>query len=271
VERGYANELAAELASTLDWWAEAGVDALVDEEPRDWLKAAEPISGAASPTSPLVLSEVEGRVAQPPHERPSTSLRTSGNGERSAQAEILPDQLPLFHDWLRTTDSLPYAAPNAPRVCPAGDPAAGLMILTAMPSAEDCNAGTLLSGASGRLFDRMLAAIGRSRDSAYLAGLSCLRPPSGRMDAPSAARCAAIARHHIALAAPRALLLFGDDCAKALLGQGVAQARGRVHQLDLEGGTVSAVVTLHPDYLLAQPAYKAHAWADLQRLMVLLG
>ena len=180
--------------------------------------------------------------------------------------EPLPDQLPLFHDWLKASDSLPYAAPHAPRICPSGDPASGLVVMTAMPSVEDCAAGTMLSGAAGRLFDRMLAAIGRSRETSYIAGLSCLRPAGGRLDPAGATRCAEIARHHLGLVAPKAVLVLGDACSKALLGLGAAQARGKVHRITTPAGEVAAIVTLHPDYLLGQPAAKALAWADLQLL-----
>jgi DNA polymerase len=263
VERGYSSDLAAELASTLDWWVEAGVDCLVEDQPRDWLKPApRPMQG---PDSSLVPSEVEGRNDEAGASAPR--LR-SGRAETVAPVhDPLPDQLPLLLDWFRTSPSLPYAAPSAPRICPSGDPAAGLMIIAAMPSSEDCTTGTMISGAAGRLFDRMLAAIGRSRDTAYIAGLSCLRPAAGRMDPAGAARCAEIARHHVGLADPKAVLLLGDACSRALLGLGAAEARGRVHQLEARGRSFRAVVTLHPDYLLSQPAAKALAWTDLQLLM----
>jgi DNA polymerase len=141
------------------------------------------------------------------------------------------------------------------------------MLLADMPAAEDCAAGTLLSGEAGRLFDRMLAAIGRDRGSIYLASLSCLRSPDGRWNGEASGRCAALARHHVGLAAPRALLLLGDAPAKALLGLGMVQARGRWHEVQTHAGPVKALVTLPPDLLLKQPGLKAHAWADLQMLM----
>lgn len=254
---GYANDLTAELASTLDWWGEAGVDSLVQDEARAWLNSAPP------PPSPLVPSEVEGRNAG--------SLDTAprlGSEQRKAEVEEpFPTQLGLFQDWLRNSATLPYATPAAPRVCPAGDPAAGLMIFAPMPSSEDCAAGTLLSGAPGRLFERMLAAMGRNRETIYLAGLSCFRPGGGRFDRAGGERCVAIARHHIALAAPKAVLLLGDACSKALLGIGAVQARGKVHRIEADGQTFDAIVTLSPEYLLSQPAAKAMAWADLQLLM----
>jgi DNA polymerase len=141
------------------------------------------------------------------------------------------------------------------------------MLLADMPAAEDCAAGTLLSGEAGRLFDRMLAAIGRDRGSIYLASLSCLRSPDGRWNGEASGRCAALARHHVGLVQPRALLLLGDAPSKALLGMGMAQGRGRWHEVQTHAGPVKALVTLPPDLLLKQPGLKAHAWADLQMLM----
>jgi DNA polymerase len=205
---------------------------LVDEEPRNWLR----------PKTPAIAS------AQP-HE------------------EALPNQLDLFHAYLRDNGSLPFAAPASPRVCPAGDPASGLMMLTDMPAADDCTAGTLLSGEVGRLFDRMLTAIGRDRDSIYLASLSCLRSPAGAFAGESALQCATLARHHIGLVRPKALLLFGDTCAKALLGLSVMQGRGRWHEISTHAGQIPTVMTFHPQRLVEQPSFKAAAWADLQLLM----
>lgn len=223
----------AAAASALQWWVDSGVDVLVDEQPRNWLK---------------------------------TKAKPAGEPAPRSAPDSLPGQLSLFEDWLKSSDDVPYAAPAAPRVCPSGDPAAGLMILIAMPEAEDCDSGTLLSGARGRLFDRMLAAIGRDRQSIYLAALSCLRSPDGRFTSAAATRCADLVRHHIGLAAPRALLLFGDAPAKALLGQPMAQARGRWHELATHAGPVRTLVTLPPDYLLSQPSAKTYAWADLLML-----
>jgi uracil-DNA glycosylase family 4 len=228
-------------ASALLWWRDAGLDVLVEERPRNWLKPAAPAPPASAPMAPPA---------------PDQALEDSP-----------PDQLDLFQAWLAENASLPYASPSNPRICPAGDPAAGLMILTDMPTGEDCAAGTLLSGEAGRLFDRMLAAIGRDRSSIYLAALSCLRSPDGRFSTDSAKSCAALARHHAGLVMPKALLLFGDAASKALLGLPLVQARGRWHEVGTHAGPVKALVTLPPSYLLNQPGAKAHAWADLQKLI----
>ena len=178
----------------------------------------------------------------------------------------LPDQLDLFHAYLRDSDALSFASPSAPRVCPAGDPASGVMMLADMPATEECSAGILISGEAGRLFDRMLAAIGRDRQTIYLAALSCLRSPDGRFTSGTAAQCATLARHHIGLVAPKALLLLGDAPAKALLGLPVMKARGRWHDIQTHAGPIRALASFPPSFLLDRPAAKAAAWADLQML-----
>lgn len=245
MERAEHDLDAGAAVSLLDWWVEAGVDTLVADLPRDWLVPA-----------PAAPAGARANASAPP-------LPDAPAGPKQA----LPDQLPLFHEWLKTSDALPYATPGAPRVCPAGDPAAGLTIMAAMPSTADCAAGTLLSGAAGRLFDRMLHAIGRDRDTIYLAGLSCLRPAGGRFDTADDERCAEIARHHLGLVGPRAVLLFGDACARVLVGGGVLETRGQVHRIGAGADAINAIVTFHPEHLLAQPAAKALAWADLLLLM----
>lgn len=233
--------------SALGWWLDAGVDCIVDEAPRDWLRDKE-----RSASAPLAI--------------PPANRLPSATGPAAPLSDP-PGQLALFQDWLLSDGSLPFAAPAAPRVCPAGDPASGLMMLTDMPSSGDCASGTLLSGEVGALFERMLGAIGRDRESIYLAALSCLRAPDGRFTQESAQRCAVLARHHIGLAAPKAVLLLGDSCARALLGIPVAQARGRWHEISTHAGPVKALATLRPHFLLEQPSAKALAWADLQMLM----
>ena len=242
------------VASALQWWADAGVDVMIDEAPRDWLRPKE-IPDVRS-------SRAQSRGAGAESERTPLDFARDERG-----GATLPDQLELFQAWLRDHDRLPYASPAAPRVCPAGDPASGLMMLTDMPAAEDCASGSLLAGAAGRLFDRMLAAIGRDRNSIYLASLSCFRSPDGRLSGPAGTQCATLARHHIGLAAPKALLLFGDPPAKALLGMAMSQARGRWHEVSTHAGPIRTIVTIPPDFLLKQPSAKAHAWADLQLLM----
>ncbi len=133
------------------------------------------------------------------------------------------------------------------------------------------DAGTLLGGAAGRLFDRMLAAIGHSRTSIHLVPLCAKRPMTGRIAPDIEERLGEIARHHIALAGPKRVLLLGNAPSRALLGADVAPARESLRVVNLTGGskavTVEAVASFHPRFLLERPAQKADAWRDLQLLI----
>ncbi len=221
-------------ASALSWWSEAGVDTLVDEEPRDWLRPTKP-----APIAPAAEADA---------------------------ATAMPDTLDAFRAWLTDPAVLPLGALLAPRIAPSGDPGSGLMVMIDMPGQADLAEDTLLSGTAGTLFDKMMAAIGRSRDTLYLASLSPLRTPTGALTAAEAAKLAGIARHHIGLIRPRALLLFGDACAKALLGGAVTATRGRWHDLDTPTGPVRTVATIRPEKLELVPGLKKLAWEDLQML-----
>lgn len=214
-----------EALSALDWWRESGVDMLVEEEPRDWLRAP-PKAELVAPAKP--------------------------------NADALPSTLPNFHIWWRETSTLPGAPAN--RLMPAGDPASGLMLLADMPDAADA----FFPGELGRLFDRMLAAIGRDRASIYLGAMAGVRIAARALED---ATLVETAKQHVALAAPRLLLLLGDSPSRAILGLGFAEARGRIHEFNHDGATVRAIATFHPRFLLQRPALKAAAWADLRMLI----
>ncbi len=241
MKMGGMTDPAAEIASLLAWWQEAGVDVLVDDATRDWL----------APVMRLPMS-----VAKPV---PAVAL--------PAAPPPLPDTLAGFQQWLATSADI--LLPPSARIAPAGDSATGRMLLIDLPEAGDLEDGQLMTGETGRLFDRMIAAIGRDRASVYLAAMAPGRPAGGYVDPASADLFARLARHHVAVARPRALLLMGDAPSRALLGTGFIEARGRIHEVDLPGGPVRAVATFHPRTLLQHPAQKARAWADLQLYMTI--
>ncbi|MEQ7872707.1 uracil-DNA glycosylase family protein [Sphingomonas sp. ASV193] len=222
----------AEAASLLDWWLEAGVDVAVAEQPRDWTRAR-----VAAPVAPAEL---------PP---PPSSGKL--------------DTLAAFHAWLAAADRLPLARPNARRVLPQGREAASLMVLADLPGPEEAARSQPIAGEAWVLAQRMLAAIGVRPDEAYIASLACFHVPGVRPSGEELDRCAQIARDHVRLARPGRLLLFGDAAAKALTGQPLARARGKVHRIE----SIRTVATFHPRWLLQRPSDKALAWADLLLLM----
>lgn len=230
-------DLRASIASALEWWHDAGVDCEIDDAPRDWL--------ARAPVAEKMPNVVAGAPA-------ATSK--------------LPETLAEFATW-RLGSYTPEAGWPGRALGTKGDAVGGLMIVVDMPDREDDTAGQLLSGAAGRLFDRMLGAIGRDRQSVYLTALAVKRPPSARVTDDVAQSLEALLRHHIALVAPKRLLALGNAASRAITGMDVTDNRGALCAVNHEGGTVEAVASFHPRFLLERPAAKADAWKDLQLLI----
>lgn len=224
----------AEARSALAWWIEAGVDAAVQEEPRNWLRPAPVAAPVPADTAP------EPNVTRPSH-----------------------DTLVELQAWLASSAHLPLASATAKRILPHGPENAPVMLLGDAPSLEDYADGRPIGGEAWTLTTRMLAAIGLKPEQAYCASLSPIHAPGTRLTGRDREDYAEIARRHIALAKPRRLLLFGDGPCQALLGKPVVRARGHVHKI--EG--VRTVATFHPRHLIKRPLDKSLAWQDLLLLM----
>ena len=103
---------AAEAASVIGWWIEAGVDVAIQEQPRAWLGAT------------AAVTSVEPHTLGAPEPTPE-----------------LPASLEAFRHWLGETPSLPLAKANARRALPIGIEAAEVMLLADMPTPEDVAEG----------------------------------------------------------------------------------------------------------------------------------
>lgn len=222
----------AEARAALSWWLESGVDAAIQEEPRDWLR---PAPARTAPAAVPVANVVE-----PSH-----------------------DTLAELQQWLASSTQLPLASATARRILPHGPQNASVMLFSDAPAFEDLAAGQPIGGEAWQLASRMLAAIGMSADDAYSASLSCFHTPGARMTDADRQACAGLARRHIALVEPKRLILFGDGPCMGLLGKRLVEARGHIHKV--EG--VRTIATFHPRHLIKRPLDKSLAWRDLLLLM----
>ena len=221
-----------ELAAALGWLVEAGIDTLVGETPRDWLAAPAPVAAAPATKSATVVARAASNADQ------LAAGADSLGALAAAAAQFFAG--PLFGD---------------------GDAAAGVMLFGDAPTIEDVAAGNVFAGTPGVLLGRMLASIGRDRSSAYLTNLTYWASPG----APDAAATAPFRERQIQLARPRAILALGGAATAALCGieQGINRLRGRWQVARIGELEVPVLPTFHPAYLLAHPAHKALAWADL--------
>ena len=205
------------------------MDVAVSETPRNWLASAPPL--VAAPAPPVKSSAA------------------------------VHEDLGAVRHWLGNEPGLPLDRAGAKRILPHGVEAAEIMFLSDAPGREDGDQP--IGGEAWALTVRMLAAIGFTPEQAYSASLACFDAPGTKMTPSEIDACAEIARKHIALAKPKRLILFGDGPVRALLGEPLLRARGRVHKV--EG--VRTIATIHPRQLLTRPSDKAHVWRDLLLLM----
>jgi DNA polymerase len=149
-----------------------------------------------------------------------------------------------------------------------GHPQAHCMVVGEAPGEQEDLRGEPFVGPAGRLLDRMLAALGLTRDEApperqvFIANTLKCRPPHNRNPTPQElATCQPFLERQVALVQPRVILAMGRFAVQSLLGSDapIGRLRGQVHHWR----GVPLVVTYHPAYLLRQSADKARAWDDL--------
>jgi len=236
-------EASALVASTLHWWHDAGVDTLVGEVPRCWVGDA--------------VAAVERQPA-----RLASLANTTGS------APSVPMSLPLLRSWLLETVEIPDFGPVKRRLPALGEMPVDLMILTDMPEADDAEAGGLFAGSARALIDRMLSALGHTRDTVYIAAMLPGRTPSGDFDPATRELVETAARAHVRLASPSRLWLMGNAASRAILGIDDVRAAGRLHDVNLDGVMVKAIATAHPRLLgPTRKELRARVWADMQRLL----
>ena len=146
-----------------------------------------------------------------------------------------------------------------------GSPDARLMLIGEAPGRDEDLQGVPFVGRSGQLLDRILAAIGHDRTNSYITNVIPWRPPGNRSPTPlETAICRPFVERQIELVDPDVIVFLGGVAAKELLEttEGVMRLRGKWKTYPPQDGKWRAIATLHPAYLLRQPAQKRLAWRD---------
>ena len=246
--------------AALRWQVEAGADEAIGDTPVDR-------------TAPRLAP-----VAPPPETKPAAPRRQAaplGSTEEAlASARTLAQGASTLEELRAALESfegcaLKHTATNL--VFADGNPEARIMVLGEGPGAEEDRQGLPFVGASGRLLDRMLAGIGHDRTSVYISNILFWRPPGNRTPTgDEIAACLPFVERHIELVDPAYLVLMGGSSAKTLLArsEGILKLRGHWYHYQHAGlpRPIPALASLHPAYLLRQPAQKRLAWRDLLSL-----
>lgn len=250
-----------ELLAVLDWYRAAGVDLAVGEDPVD--RFARP-----APAAPALQAMAHNTAAAAPAPLLATSAITGDPSEArklAASASSLDDLQKLLDAY--DGCNLKFRATQL--VFADGNPEAKIMLIGEAPGAEEDRQGKPFVGRSGQLLDRMLAAIGLDRTKVYIANTVPWRPPGNRTPTPEEMElCLPFLNRQVELVAPRLVMTLGGPAMQTIFKStaGIIKMRGRWQELTIGAHKVDALPTLHPAYLLRNPAAKQQAWTDLLAL-----
>lgn len=256
----------------LSFYADAGVDDPVWDDAADRFEETRIEAEKRNERRAQAQTARNGssqRPSPPPRAAPAPATAAVPDDAQAARAreiaraaatlEALREQLNAFDGCnLKTT------AKNT--VFADGNPKAEIMFVGEAPGRDEDIQGLPFVGRSGQLLDRMLAAIGLDRTSAYISNVIPWRPPGNRDPSPLETEiCRPFIERHIELVAPRVLVTLGNPSTKLLLNTqtGIMRMRGNwgVHKTP-SGLEIPTMPTLHPAYLLRNPAHKKLAWRD---------
>lgn len=251
--------------AALAWQLDMGVDEAMGDAPQsaydlpdkaEWQRPAAQLAARAPVVQNLAASKPVSSGNLPP-----------SAGLDAAQSAAACKNLEELHAAIQQFDHLELKKGARNFVFGAGNPRADILILGDAPSREDERDAIPFSGMAGQLLDRMFAAIGYSQHdpnpsaALYLTCALPWRTPQDR--SPNADEIdifRPFVQRHIDLVAPSVIVLMGTAALQmAQQATGIARARGT-------WGTafgVDVMPMFPPAYVLANPAAKRDAWADL--------
>jgi DNA polymerase len=250
----------------LTFYLEAGVDCALTEEPVNRLSDPDLVpapreTAATEPvrTSPATIPAARGEPAP----LPEAAIMLAREAARTAPS------LDVLRALLEKFDGCALKSTATRLVFADGNPKARIMFVGEAPGREEDIEGLPFVGRSGKLLDRMIAAIGLDRGNAYIANVIPWRPPGNRTPTPQETQiCLPFIQRQIELVNPDVLVTLGNPSTQTLLStrEGIMKTRGRWFDYDTGTRVIRALATFHPAYLLRSPSYKRMAWQDLRSI-----
>jgi DNA polymerase len=275
----------------LAFYLDAGVDALLGEVAVDRFADHAPTSppaesgrsesraypvavGGEAPSNNDPAADRSGRSGPPASGKerifapaapaaPEAAMMAAREAARSAK------NLEELRALLETFEGCMLRATATRLVFADGNPQARVMFVGEAPGRDEDIAGLPFVGRSGKLLDRMMAAIGLDRTQAYIANVVPWRPPGNRTPTPQeTAICLPFIRRQIDLAGADILVCLGQPSTQTLLQtkEGITRTRGRWFKFDTGSREIRALATYHPAFLLRSPLQKRLAWRDFLAL-----
>jgi uracil-DNA glycosylase len=262
-------EPAPTVQQLLAFYLEAGVDCALGDAPVNRLADPEL---APEPRAPVVHQQVTRTAPLPPPVAPPRADATVAPDVAIASAREAARTAPTLEalrQLLENFDGCALKHTATKLVFADGNPQARVMFVGEAPGRDEDIEGLPFVGRSGKLLDRMIAAIGLDRSKAYIANVIPWRPPGNRTPTPQETQiCLPFVQRQIELVNPDVLVTLGNPSTQALLQtrEGIMRTRGKWLDYDTGTRSIRAIATFHPAYLLRSPAYKRMSWQDLRAI-----
>ena len=264
-------EPAPTVQQLLAFYLEAGVDCALGDEPVDRLAEPDSVPVAAAAPREIVPArasrEIPAAMAAVP--RADIALAPDEAISSAREAARTAPSLEALRQLLESFDGCALKHTATRLVFADGNPQARVMFVGEAPGRDEDIEGLPFVGRSGKLLDRMIAAIGLDRSKAYIANVIPWRPPGNRTPTPQETQiCLPFIRRQIELVNPDVLVTLGNPSTQTLLStrEGIMKTRGKWFDYDTGTRTIRAMATFHPAYLLRSPSYKRMSWQDLRAI-----
>jgi uracil-DNA glycosylase len=142
---------------------------------------------------------------------------------------------------------------------------ADLMFIGEAPGRDEDAQGAPFVGRAGQLLNKIIEAIGMTRDEVCIGNINRCRPPGNRQPTlPEAHTCKPFLLREIAVIRPKVIVVLGNTALHNLLDTkiGITRMRGQFH----EYYGVKVMPTFHPAYLLRDPSKKREVWDDMKKV-----
>jgi uracil-DNA glycosylase family 4 len=159
-----------------------------------------------------------------------------------------------------------------------GNPQARLVFVGEAPGADEDAQGLPFVGRAGKLLEKIIIAMGLSKEDVLVCNILKCRPPDNRPPkANEVASCIDFLKRQIEIVQPDVIVTLGANATKALLQtkKPIGELRGQFHDYkNLENAApIKLMPTYHPSYLVRNYSAdnRLRVWQDMKKVMTELG
>jgi len=241
----------------------------------DAVLAAPPAAEPSAP-APRVVQSVGAKPGSTPD---VVVVRTDKSRAERTQQKTQAELDDLRRQYEADAPHKQFVTAHTNIVFGEGDPCARLMFVGEAPGADEDRTGRPFVGRAGQLLNKMIGAMGLTREQVYIANVLKTRPPDNATPTSDEIRiCAPYLFEQIGIIDPEVIVTLGLPASRALLNtvETMSRLRGTWAAFRApppSGRSIAVMPTYHPAFVLRAytPENRAKVWSDLKMVMDRLG